>query len=72
MVSSNVPPYAIVAGNPARVVRMRFSAEQIERLLAIAWWDRPVEPVSKQLRTIMGNDPDELERVAKTYRSPAG
>lgn len=72
VVSSDVPPYAIVAGNPARVVRMRFSPERIERLLAIAWWDWPVELVGKQLRTIMGNDVDELERVAKTNRSLAG
>jgi virginiamycin A acetyltransferase len=53
VVSSDVPPYAIAAGNPARVVRMRFSPEQIEWLLAIAWWDWPVELVSKQLRAIM-------------------
>jgi virginiamycin A acetyltransferase len=68
VVSSDVPPYAIVAGNPARVVRMRFTDEQIERLLAIAWWDWPVELVGKHLRTIMGNDLDELEQVAGSWR----
>jgi virginiamycin A acetyltransferase len=72
VVSTTVPPYAIVAGNPARVVRMRLPPERIERLLAVAWWDWPVELVSKHLRTIMGNDLDELERVAKTNGSLAG
>jgi len=34
-----VPPYAIVAGNPARVIKFRFSQDKIEKLLKIAWWD---------------------------------
>jgi virginiamycin A acetyltransferase len=39
VVTKNVPPYAIVAGNPARVIRYRFSDEQIKALLKIRWWD---------------------------------
>lgn len=39
VVTSDVPPYAIAAGVPARVVRMRCDADTIERLLRIAWWD---------------------------------
>jgi hypothetical protein len=38
-VTKDVPPYAIVAGNPARVIRPRFSAPIAERLQALAWWD---------------------------------
>ena len=34
-----VPPYAVVAGNPARVVRSRFDEATVARLLAAAWWD---------------------------------
>jgi acetyltransferase-like isoleucine patch superfamily enzyme len=45
VVAGDVPPYAIVAGNPARVLRMRFPAEVVERLLRIAWWDWPEEQV---------------------------
>lgn len=45
VVASDIPPYAIVAGNPARVLRMRFPPEVIERLLRIAWWDWPEERV---------------------------
>lgn len=40
VVTKDVPAYAIVAGNPARVLRFRFSKEQIEALLEIRWWDQ--------------------------------
>jgi acetyltransferase-like isoleucine patch superfamily enzyme len=38
-VTKDVPPYAIVAGNPAKVVKYRFTEEQIEKLLKIKWWE---------------------------------
>ncbi len=38
VVTRNVPPYAIVAGNPARVIRMRFPEPMVARLQALAWW----------------------------------
>lgn len=38
VVTRDVPPYAIVAGNPARVRKMRFMPEMVEQLLALAWW----------------------------------
>src|ERR687890_149200 len=41
VVAGDVPPYAIVAGNPARVVRSRFAEEDVQRLLRAAWWDWP-------------------------------
>lgn len=39
VVTKDVPPYAIVVGNPARVLRYRFSAKDIAYLLDLAWWD---------------------------------
>lgn len=39
VVTKDVPPYAIVAGNPARVLRMRFDEATVARLLATRWWD---------------------------------
>lgn len=39
VVTKDVPPYAIVGGNPARVIKMRFSDEIISDLLECAWWD---------------------------------
>lgn len=41
VVTKDVEPYAIVAGNPARLLRMRFSPQVAQALLKMAWWDRP-------------------------------
>lgn len=43
VVTKDVPPYAIVGGNPAKVLRYRFSPDIIEALQRIAWWDWPEE-----------------------------
>lgn len=47
VVSKDVPPYAIVVGNPMRILRYRFSEEVIEKLREIAWWDWPVEKLKE-------------------------
>jgi hypothetical protein len=41
VVTKDVPPFAVVVGNPGRVLRLRFPEAVVERLLAIAWWDWP-------------------------------
>jgi acetyltransferase-like isoleucine patch superfamily enzyme len=46
VVTKDVPPFAIVAGAPARVVRMRFSDGIIERLLRVKWWDLELSELS--------------------------
>lgn len=45
VVTRNVAPFTVVAGNPARVVRMRFSAEQVRVVEASQWWDWPLEKI---------------------------
>lgn len=45
VVFGDVPPFAVVAGNPAQVVRYRFSASIVARLLKVQWWDWPVEKI---------------------------
>jgi virginiamycin A acetyltransferase len=49
VVFTDVPPYAIVVGNPARVTKYRFSEHLVERLLRIAWWDWPEEKVRENI-----------------------
>jgi virginiamycin A acetyltransferase len=63
VVASDVPPYAIVGGNPARVIRRRYEDQDVERLLRAAWWDWPPELVTEHARTIMAGSPAELERI---------
>ena len=56
VVSGDVPPYAIVAGNPARVVRMRFPDDIIRQLLRLRWWDWDVERVRRYIPLLMQPD----------------
>ena len=65
VVGGEVPPYGVVAGNPAKLVRRRLSDSDVERMLRIAWWDWPVPLVSEHVRLIMGDDVDALERAAE-------
>lgn len=45
IITKDVPDYAIVAGIPARIIKYRFTKEQIEKLNKIAWWDWPIEKI---------------------------
>jgi acetyltransferase-like isoleucine patch superfamily enzyme len=56
VVTRDVPPYAIVGGNPAKVIRMRFDAGTVERLLASRWWDLPRERVARLIPLLQGAD----------------
>lgn len=47
VVARDIAPYAIVGGNPAQLIRMRFDAETIEALLETAWWDLPDAAVAE-------------------------
>lgn len=68
VVASDVPPYAIVAGNPARTVRMRFSDADIARLVRLAWWEWPVERIGEALGPIRAGDLAALEALAERPR----
>ncbi|MGL5154748.1 MAG: CatB-related O-acetyltransferase, partial [Aeromonas veronii] len=61
VVTGDVPAYALVGGNPAKVIRYRFDDDTIARLNAIAWWDWPVEQISRNLPLISGGEIAALE-----------
>lgn len=48
VVTKDVPPYAIVAGNPAEVKKYRFSPREIDMLLEIQWWNWPEEKIRRE------------------------
>jgi virginiamycin A acetyltransferase len=64
VVVADVPPYAVVGGNPARVLRQRYADADVERLLRVAWWDWPIELVSRHIRTLMSGTVDDIAAVA--------
>ncbi|MBD3347206.1 MAG: antibiotic acetyltransferase [Chitinivibrionales bacterium] len=49
VVTDNVPPYAVVAGVPAKVIRYRFSPNTIDKLLQEKWWDKDLEELKPHL-----------------------
>lgn len=62
VVTKDVPAYAIVAGNPAKLVKYRYPHDTIEILNALSWWDWPIELITRALGAITGGDINALER----------
>lgn len=64
VVSKDVPPYAIVVGNPARIIRKRFDEETITKLLQIAWWNWEREKILSLLPLLLSNRVEEFITAA--------
>jgi len=60
VVTHDVPPYAIVVGVPARVLRYRCLPETIAKLSAIAWWDWPHEQLQAALPDLRNLNAEEF------------
>jgi acetyltransferase-like isoleucine patch superfamily enzyme len=56
VVTKDVPPYAIVVGNPAVVVKYRFTEEQIQKLLDISWWSWDEEKIRDNAMNMWSSD----------------
>jgi len=65
VVVKDVPPYAIVAGNPGKIVKMRFDEPTIERLLQISWWNWDIERINRHLPLICNLDIEALEAASR-------
>ncbi|GLS45483.1 acetyltransferase [Methylobacterium brachythecii] len=71
VVTRDVAPYAIVAGNPARVLRRRFDDATVDALLDAAWWDLPPEAVSRLIPLLSSDRVAELASAARAAHGVA-
>lgn len=70
VVTKDVPPYAIVGGNPAKVIKYRFTPEQIDKLQQIAWWDWSVEVLEKRKRDFLLDINSFIQKYATLITQP--
>ena len=73
VVTKDVPPYAVVGGIPAKVIKYRFEPQTIERLERMKWWDWPTEVLKKHISCFQNQSVSlellqELEQGIKTEK----
>lgn len=64
VVAKDIPPYAIVVGNPAKIIKYRFSEEQIKKLLKIEWWNWSISKIKENIEWFKK---DVIEFTGKFY-----
>lgn len=69
LVVKDVEPYTVVGGNPAKPIKKRFSDEEIERLLEMAWWDWPLDEIRTAMPLLCSSDIAGLYRLWRTWKS---
>ena len=65
VVGSNVEPYTIVAGNPAKPIRKRFDEELISLMIEWKWWDKTIDEINSIIPILTNSN---LEYVKKTLK----
>lgn len=63
LITKDVAPYTVVGGNPAKLIRQRFSDEQIDFLLQLAWWNWPIEKITENLKAITSGNFEALRKL---------
>ena len=69
LVTKDVPPYTIVGGVPARIIRRRFPEDTIAKLLKLQWWDWPAEKIKGCIGAIQRG---EMETLEESHRAAEG
>lgn len=67
VVGSNVDPYTIVVGNPAKSVQKRFDDELISLMLEWKWWDKTVEEINSLIPILTSSDKDAVKKKIISY-----
>jgi len=65
VVTKDVPPYSIVAGNPATIIRYRFTERQIKKLLEISWWNLPIAEIRALYPKLLSSSIDDFIAAAE-------
>jgi virginiamycin A acetyltransferase len=65
VVVQDVPPYAIVGGNPSKLIKYRFSQDIIDELLKVKWWEWDLERIKQNHAILMGHDIEKLRALLK-------
>jgi Acetyltransferase (isoleucine patch superfamily) len=65
VVARDVPPYTIVAGNPAKIIRKRFDDELIDLLLKLKWWDKSIEEIDALIPLLSCSDLNKVKQEIK-------
>jgi streptogramin A acetyltransferase len=68
-VASDIPPFSIAVGNPARVIRPRFDDEMIALLNRLQWWNRPIEEIDELIPILSNPDIAEAKIAIENYLS---
>ena len=66
VVGSDVDPYTIVVGNPAKVLRKRFDDELIDLMLRLKWWDKGIDEINALIPLLTCSDLEKVRRELKT------
>jgi len=70
VVTRDVPPYAVVGGVPAKVIKMRFSEETVRALLELSWWDWPLETLQRHAALFALNEAELLSQLKAVLNNP--
>lgn len=63
LVTHDVAPYSIVGGHPATLIRKRFSADRIQKLLKIKWWTWDLDKITRNVHHLTATDVEQLEQL---------
>lgn len=66
VVAKDVPPYAIAVGNPARVIKYRFDAKTVKKILAVKWWNWSLKKITDNLPLMV-----DVEKFLAAHYTPA-
>lgn len=72
VVGSDIPPYTIAVGNPARAIRKRFDDEMISLLEKFAWWDKPIEEIQHLILALTNRDIPRVKEVIRRIIDVSG